>query len=237
MKNEEIAAFFEKKLTLPMAVIHSMLSDALKWKSVQNTAMKNQACVGEASAFLKDRFSKAAPNEDFSDPNDVDYDNLAFYELYSSQSILESLADSDMSGKVEIVRKTRKEIVNGTKGAEEIMIPDVMEGAKLEPTSESTPKPEPKSEQDIDAANAALLQKILEDKERVYRDIETNIRFAQSQLLRIADQINKEMSISPMDRDVETIGRLNQHGNFYRSSLAALLTMREAYQAASTVKE
>ena len=234
MKNEEISAFFAKKLTLPMPVIHSMLSDALKWKSVQNTAMKNQACVSEAAAFLKDRLSKAAPNEDFSDPNDVDYDNLAFYELYSSQSVLESLANLDTSGQVEIVRKTRKEIVSGIKDAEEIMIPDVMEGAKPEPKQEQ--EPEPAQDQDSEA-KAASAHKVSDNAESIYRDLEMNIRFANKQLATITDQITKEMSIDPMDRDVDTIGRLNQHGNFYRSSLAALLTMREAYQAVSTVKE
>ena len=232
MKNEEIAAFFAKKLTLPMPIIHSMLSDALKWKSVQNTAMKNQACVSEAAAFLKDRFSKAAPNEDFSEPNDVDYDNLAFYELYSSQSILESLADLDTSGKVEIVRTTRKEAISRAKDAEEIMIPDVMEGAKPEPEQEE----EPAQDQNLET-KAAVAHKASDNMESIYRDLEMNIRFANRQLATITDQIVKEMSIDPIDRDVETIGRLNQHGNFYRSSLAALLTMREAYQAASTVKE
>ena len=184
MKNEEIAAFFAKKLTLPMPVIHSMLSDALKWKSVQNTAMKNQACVSEAAAFLKDRFSKAAPNEDFSEPNDVDYDNLAFYELYSSQSVLESLADLDTSGKVEIVRKTRKEIVSGVKDAEEIMIPDVMEGAKPEPKQEE----EPAQDQNLET-KAAVAHKASDNTESVYRDLELNIRFANKQLATITDQI------------------------------------------------
>lgn len=234
MKNEEIAAFFAKKLTLPMPVIHSMLSDALKWKSVQNTAMKNQACVSEASAFLKDRFSKAAPNEDFSEPNDVDYDNLAFYELYSSQSVLESLADLDTSGKVEIVRTTRKEAISRAKDAEEIMIPDVMEGAKPEPKQKQ--EEEPAQDQNLET-KAAVAHKVSDNTESIYRDLEMNIRFANRQLATITDQIVKEMSIDPMDRDVETIGRLNQHGSFYRSSLAALLTMREAYQAVNTVKE
>lgn len=234
MKNEEIAAFFAKKLTLPMPVIHGMLSDALKWESVQNTAMKNQACVSEASAFLKDRFSKAAPNEDFSEPNDVDYDNLAFYELYSSQSVLESLADLDTSGKVEIVRATRKEAISRAKGAEEIMIPDVMEGAKPEP--EQKQEEAPAQDQNLEA-KATVAHEVSDNTESIYRDLEMNIRFANKQLATITDQIVKEMSVDPIDRDVETIGRLNQQGSFYRSSLAALLTMREAYQAVNTVKE